>query len=94
MVAAGYTRHVPEEPYRAVREMVAKLNRSALFEGVDLMPADDVFGREDVFAAWGRFLSQEEHKRNSPAGNLKSFTLRVPFAETDIRRPAERGRAP
>ena len=94
MVAAGHTRHVPEEPYRSVRELVAKLNANGRFAGVDLLPADAVFGREDVLEPWGRFLGAAARDRWDEGTDVKAFTLRLPFAATAVRGPPEPRRNP
>ncbi|MCF7854106.1 MAG: pilus assembly protein PilM [Candidatus Pacebacteria bacterium] len=81
MVAAGYTRLLEDQPYQPVRDIVRILNNTVFFENVDLLPAGELRGREDIFLAWQQFLF---HTRKKQDLSFKPFTLRLPFAVTDI----------
>lgn len=83
MVAAGYTLLVKNDPYGSVRLMKDKLNKDSLFTDVDVLPASEALGREDIFSAWSDYIEQER-KRKALPHDLRRFTLQLSFAETDI----------
>lgn len=78
LIVAGYTELVPAQPYEAVREVVRKLNDSAAYQDVDLLPEQERIGREDIFEYWLEFF------RQVPGHRFKAFTLRLPFAGLNI----------
>lgn len=83
MVAAGYTIEQKNDPYVSVRLMKDKLNKNPFFTAVDVLPASETLGREDVFSVWNTYLEQERTHRRLPH-DLRRFTLQLSFAETDI----------
>ncbi len=93
LVAAGYTRLNEEEPYGAVRELIGKLNRDPFLAGVDLLPANEFLGREDIFHGWRLYL-QAEDEQHRLAHRLMPFTLSISFAATDLLGEPEHARQP
>ncbi len=82
LIVAGYTPLRATHPYKPVREIVQKLNRSPEFEGVDLLPDSDQTGREDIFLGWEALL------KGKVEGRFRAFTLKVPFETADIILPS------
>jgi type IV pilus assembly protein PilM len=81
LVAAVYTATEANEPYRLVRLFVSELNKTALFEGVDLMPEPESAGREDIFLSWSAV------PEGMIPATFKRFFLKLPFETLDVRRP-------
>ncbi|MDT8389215.1 MAG: pilus assembly protein PilM [Lentisphaeria bacterium] len=83
MVAAGYTLLVKNDPYGSVRLMKDKLNDDPLFTDVDVLPASEASGREDIFSAWSDYIERERRQRGL-SHDLRRFSLQLSFAQTDI----------
>ena len=81
LIVAGYTPLRYPEPYKPVRDIVEKLNKTAdrtLFANVDLLPENERVEREDIFQPWVQLFKDRADVR------YKAFTLRVPFATLDV----------
>jgi len=77
-VAAVYTISPPGNRYEQIRRFITRLNQNDLFHNVDLMPAPETVGREDIFTPWLRIA---DHKRLE----YRRFILRLPIVRDDIR---------
>lgn len=84
MVVAGYATLEDEEAYQPVRELVSRLNRGDLFAGVDLLPASELRGREDVWSHWPQALLDVSVRANRAEARFKPFVLKLPFAQQII----------
>lgn len=76
--AAGYTVPMEQSPYKSIRNLVAALNKTDLFEGVDLLPSESSGARDRFLRLWRNVLQE------LPERNFKSFRLRLPFENTSI----------
>ena len=88
LIAAGFTLHLENQPYRPIREIVKKLNASDLFEGVDLPQQSERAGREDIFESWTRFFAAIRAARGQKASRYDDFTIRMPFTLLDVNKSA------
>lgn len=79
-IAAGYTPHLPSQPYEPVRAIAAKLEANNAFKNVDILPEAERVGREDIFRPWVAFLRKIPHQ-------YKAFSFKLPFASPDIVKP-------
>lgn len=87
LIVAGYTPLLGSEPYKPVRAIVEKLEKSDLFENVDLLPESERVEREDIFQPWVQLFQGSDVR-------CKAFTLRVPYATLDVVPPSKDGRTP
>jgi hypothetical protein len=85
LVLFGYTVQ-PERSIRPVKAIQNKLNAAGLFAGVDSLA--QAVDRPALFQPWQEFLARRPDLRF----NAFPFALRLPFATTDIRPPADEPR--
>ena len=81
VIVAGYT-PAAAQPYKQIKELAAKINRTPLFEAAESLAESERLEREDIFLPW------QELFHNRPE-RWKSFTLRLPFKTQDTRTAAE-----
>lgn len=93
LVAAGFSKYVVTEPYRFVRRMVDRLNGTAenhrntshvhLFEGVDLLPNQEIEPGKQLFLPWLHRIEEAGPVQDK----YKPFMLKLPFERQPIAIP-------
>ncbi len=94
LVAAGFSEYRVTEPYKYVRKMVERLNGTSddgqntehadLFEGVDLLPNQEIEPEKQLFGPWLEHIDRNEAARDK----YRPFLLKLPFAAQPVIAPA------